>query len=66
MFPTSAADPAEVNPKRIKKLLANSLITFFINDDPVFSNRPSNLPRNPPDCFILDNRVFDNLISVDE
>ena len=35
--------------------LANGLITFFINSNPVFNNGPSNLPKNPPDCIILDN-----------
>ena len=62
----SAPDAAAVNPKGIKTLFANGLITFFINGNPVFSNGPSNLPRNPPDCIILDNWVFDNLISVDK
>ena len=47
--PTSAADADAVNPKGIKKLLAKDLITFFINGNPVFSDVPSNLPRNPPD-----------------
>ena len=32
----SAADPAAVNPNGIKTLLANDLITFFINGNPVF------------------------------
>ena len=54
-----------VIPKRIKTLLANGLITFVINGNPVFSNEPNNLPRNPPDCIIINNWVFDNLISVD-
>ena len=53
-IPASTADAAAVNPKEIKTLLANGLITFFINGKPVFSNGPSNLPRNPPDCIILD------------
>ena len=48
-IPASAADAAAVNPKGIKTLLANGLITFFINGNPVFSNGPSNLLRNPPD-----------------
>ena len=48
------------------KHLANGLITFFINGNPVFNNRPRSLPRNPPDCIILDIWVFDNLISADE
>ena len=47
-IPASAADTAAVNPKGIKILLSNGLITFFINDNPFFSNGPSNLPRNPP------------------
>ena len=36
------------------KHLANGLITFFINGNPVFSNGPSNLPRNL-DCIIFNN-----------
>ena len=50
----------------MRTLLASGLITFFINGNPVFSNEPSNLPRNLPDCIILENRVFDNLIAVDK
>ena len=46
---------AGVNPKGINTLLANGLVTFFINGNPVFSNGLSNLPKNPPDCIILDN-----------
>ena len=42
------------------------LITFFIKDNPIFSNGPRGLPRNPPDYVILDNWVFDNLISANE
>ena len=53
-IPASAADPAAVNPKGIKTLLANGLITFFINSNPVFCNGPQSLPRNHPDCIILD------------
>ena len=52
-IPAYAAYAAAVSPKRIKTLLANGLIIFFIN--PVFSNGSSNLPRNPPNCIILDN-----------
>ena len=37
-IPASAADAAAVNPKGIETLLANGLITFFINGHPVFSN----------------------------
>ena len=59
----SAADAAAVNPKGIKMLLASGLITFFINGNPVFSNGPRSLPKNPPDCIIW---VFDILIPVDD
>ena len=47
-IPASTADAAAVNHDGIKTLLANGLITFFINGNPVFSNRPRSLPRNPP------------------
>ena len=50
----SASPAAAVNPKGIKTLLANGLITFFVNGNQVFSNGPSNLPKNSPDCIILD------------
>ena len=64
-IPASAADVAAVNLKGIKTLLANGLIIFFIKGNPVFSNGPTGLPRNPPYCTILDNWVFDELMSVD-
>ena len=54
-IPATAAATATVNPKGIKSLLSNGLITFFINGNAVFSNGPSNLPRNPLDCIVLDN-----------
>ena len=50
----SAAGAAAVKPRGIKTLLANDLITFFINANPVFSNGPRSLPRNPPESIILD------------
>ena len=65
-IPASAADAAAVNHKWIKTLLANAFITFFIKGNLVFSNGPRSLPRNPPDCIILDNWVFDKLTSVDD
>ena len=65
-IPAFIADGAEVNPRGIKTILANGLITFFINENPVFSNGPSYLQRNPHDCIIIENCVFDNLILVDE
>ena len=52
-IPLSAADVAAINPKGIKKFLFKGLNTFFINNNPVFSNGPRSLPRNPPDCMIL-------------
>ena len=44
-YTPSAADAAAVNPKVIKTLLANGLISFFINGNSVFSNGPSRLPK---------------------
>ena len=41
-------------------------MTYFINGNPVFSVGPRSLPRNPLDCIILDNWIFDNLMSVDK
>ena len=58
-IPASAADAAAVNPNGIKTFLANGLIAFFINGNPVFSTGPKSLPRNAPDCIFLDNWVFD-------
>ena len=54
-IPASAAGAAIVNPRGIKTVLANGLITFYVNDNPVFSNGPRGLARNPPDCIILNN-----------
>ena len=54
-IPTSAADAAAVSPKGINTLLANGVITLFINGNSVFNKGPSNLPRNPLDYIILDN-----------
>ena len=65
-IPASTADADAVNPKGMNTLFANGVITFFIKGNPVFSNGPSKLPRNSPDCIILDNWVFENLISTDE
>ena len=46
----SIADAAAVNPNGIKTFLANGLIIFPIKGNPVFSNGPKSLPKNPPDC----------------
>ena len=48
-IPESAADAAAVNPYAIKTLLANGLITLFINGNSVFNNGPRSFPRNLPD-----------------
>ena len=65
-MPASGVDDAAVNPNGIKTLLAKALITFFAKNNAVFSNEPRSLTRNPPDWIMLDNWIFDNLISVDE
>ena len=62
----SVADADVVNPNGIKTLLANSLSTLPIKGKPVFSNGPKSLPKNPPDCSILCNWVFDNFILAEE
>ena len=48
----SVADAATVNPNGIKAFLANSLSTFPIKGNLVFSNGSKSLPKNPPDCRI--------------
>ena len=55
-------DAAAVSSNGIKTPLANGLTTFFINRKQVFSYGPRSLPRNPPNCTILDSLVFDNVI----
>ena len=42
------------------------VLTFYINGNRGNRHGPSNLPKNPPYCIILDNWVFDNLVSVDK
>ena len=37
-------------------------MTFFINGNPAFTSGPISLPRDSPDCTILDSWVFDSLI----
>ena len=49
----SVADAAAVNPNGIKAPLANGLSAFPIKGNPVFSNGPKSLPKNPPDYPIL-------------
>ena len=60
------AAAAAVNPNDIKTFLANVLSTFSIKGNPVFSNGPKSLPKNPPDCPMLCNWVSDNFELADE
>ena len=55
-----------MKPNEIRTLFANGLITFFINGSLVFNKKTKSLPRISPESIILDNWVFDSLISVDE
>ena len=54
---TSVADAAAVNSNGIKTLLATGLSTFRFKGNPVFSNGPEKLPKNPSDCAIWSNWV---------
>ena len=65
-IPASATDAAAVSPYGIKTLLGYGLIKFFVNGNPVFSNGLRSLPRTHADCIILENWVFDSLISVNK
>ena len=62
----SVADAAVVNHNGIKTILASDFITFSIKGNPVFSKGSKSLSKNPPDCPILTNWVFDNFILADE
>ena len=58
------AEAAAITPNGISTLFVKGLSTFFINGRLAFSNGPRSLPRNPPDCIILD--IFDNFESFNE
>ena len=62
----SLADAATVNPNGTKTLLTNCLSTFPIKGNPVFSNGPESLLKNPPECLVLCNWVFNNFILAEE
>ena len=49
---------ADVNPNTIVMLLPNGSSTLFIIGNKVFSIDPRSLPRNPPECTILNNFVL--------
>ena len=61
-IPTFAAAAAAVSSNSMIAPLANGLITFFINGRPTFINVLRTLPRNPPDCIILEICVFHKII----
>ena len=52
----SVADTAAFYHNGTKTILANALSTFFIKD----------LPRNCPDCTIVDSQGIENFILADE
>ena len=56
----SVADAADISLDGIQTLLAIGLSTFCIIGNPVFSNGPKSLPKNPPGCTILCNWVLDS------
>ena len=60
----SVANAAAVNPTGVKTLLTNGFSTFLIKDKIFFSNGPKSLPKNPADCPILCDWVFDNFMLV--
>ena len=45
---------------------SNGIKTLLANGNPLFSNGPKSLPKNPPDCPILCIWVFDNFILAEE
>ena len=61
---TSGADADTAN--AVKTLLDNGLGTFPIKVKPAFNNDLKSLPKNPPDCPILCNLVFDDFILAEE
>ena len=65
-IPASAAGAVAVNPNEIKTLLVNGLTPSLINGILLFNNGSRSLPRNSPDWIVLDNWVFDSLLSVDK
>ena len=62
----STSDNSKINPNGIRTLLADGLSTLSIKGKPDFSNGPRSLPKNPPNCIILDSWVFGNFTLDDE
>ena len=61
----SVADSVAFDLNGIKTFLAKGLSKFFIKNKSAFSNGPRSLPKNPPDCPVLCNRVLDDFILAD-
>ena len=61
-----ATDVANVNSNGTNTVYANSVNLFFIDGRGTLNSGLRSLPRNPPDCIILDSRIFDNFISFEE
>ena len=55
-----------VNPNGVKTLSSDGLSTFFFKGKPFFGSGPKRLTKNHPDCPILCNCVFDNVILANE
>ena len=62
----SVTDDAAVNLNGIKTLLTNGFSSFFIKGNAFVSNGPKSLPKDPADCPILCNWIFDTYKLVDE
>lgn len=54
-----------VNSNGIRTMLANISSTFFIKGNLVSNDGLRSLPRNSPDCTILESSNFDNCILAD-
>ena len=62
----SVADTLAGNPNCIKTLSANRLNRFFIKSNSVLSNGSKIVPKNPLDCPISCNWVFDDFKLADK
>ena len=60
-IPVSTADAADVNPNAIK-----NWCKFFMKTKLVFCNNSRRIPRNIPNCNLLDRLVFDHFVLADE
>ena len=60
-IPAPAASSA-VNLHGIKAILANTLITIFINNKIIFINGPRSVSRKPSNCMFLEMCVLNNFV----